>query len=91
VRAVQGRAAGSAGLRAAALILARVSELEAQIQAAPDAHAPYIELAKIYTDGHRVDLAIAALERGLEHDPKSVYIRHRLNQLTGAPADSPTS
>jgi len=72
-------------------ILAQVSQLEAQIEATPGAHGPYLQLAKLYTDGHRVDLAIRALERGLEHDPKSVYIRHRLNQLTGAAAGSPTS
>jgi hypothetical protein len=76
---------------AAPEILAHVSQLEAQIEATPDAHALYLQLAKLYVDADRKDLAIRALERCLERDPKSVYIRHRLNQLTGATAGSPTS
>lgn len=76
---------------AAPEVLAQVSQLEAQIEAEPSDHALYLQLAKLYTDGHRTDLAIGALERCLEHDPKSVYIRHRLNQLTGATARSPSS
>jgi hypothetical protein len=75
---------------AAPEVLAEVSQLEAQIEARPGEHALYLKLAKLYTDGQRKDLAIRALERGLEHDPKAVYIRHRLNQLIGDPARSPS-
>ena len=71
---------------AAPEVLAQVSQLEAQIEAKPNANALYLQLAKIYTDGQRKDLAILTLERCLEHDPNSVYIKHRLGQLTGATA-----
>ena len=37
----------------------------------------------------RKDLAIRTLERCLEHDPKNVYMRHRLDQLGGTPAVPP--
>jgi len=76
---------------AAPEVLAQLSQLEAQIEAQPAEHTPYLQLAKLYTDGHRKDLAIRALERCLEHDPTSVYIRHRLSQLTGDPSRSPSS
>jgi hypothetical protein len=71
---------------AAPEVLAQVSQLEAQIEAKPNANALYLQLAKLYTDGQRKDLAIRTLERCLEHDPKNVYIKHRLSQLTGATA-----
>jgi Tol biopolymer transport system component len=67
-------------------VLAQVSQLEAQIEAKPDANALYLQLAKLYTEGDRKDLAIRTLGRCLEHDPKNVYIRHRLSQLTGLAA-----
>jgi hypothetical protein len=76
---------------AAAEVLAQVSRLEAEIEAQPRDHTLYLQLAKLYTDAHRKDLAIDVLERCLEHDPKSVYVRHRLNQLIGDPARSSSS
>jgi len=73
---------------AAPEVLAQVSKLEALIEAQPSDHTSYLQLAKLYTEAHRKDLAITTLERCLEHDPNSVYIRHRLSQLTGDPARS---
>jgi hypothetical protein len=81
---------------AAPPVLAKVQELEAGIAAKPNANALYLQLCQIYVDGDRKDLAVRTLERALEHDPKNVYIRHRLDQLTGvvappAPAAAPGS
>jgi hypothetical protein len=67
-------------------VLAKVQELEAGIEAKPNANALYLQLCQIYVEGDRKDLAVQTLERCLEHDPKNVYIRHRLDQLTGVVA-----
>jgi hypothetical protein len=64
-------------------ILERVQQLEAEIQKKPNANALYLQLSQLYLDGKRKDLASRALERCLERDPKNVYMRHRLEQLTG--------
>ncbi len=77
---------GERPFEAAPEVLARVQELEAGIEAKPNANALYLQLCQIYVEGDRKELAIRTLERCLEHDPKNVYIRHRLNQLTGAVA-----
>ena len=71
---------------AAPPVLARIQELEAGIAAKPNANALYLQLCQIYVDGDRKDLAVRTLERALEHDSKNVYIRHRLDQLTGVVA-----
>jgi Tol biopolymer transport system component len=66
-------------------ILARVEQLEADIEKKPNANGLYLQLSQVYAEGDRRDLAVRTLERCLEHDPKNVYIRHRLSQLTGVP------
>jgi dipeptidyl aminopeptidase/acylaminoacyl peptidase len=78
--------AGERPFEAAPPVLAKIQQLEAGIEAKPNANALYLQLCQIYVEGDRKDLAIQTLERCLEHDPKNVYIRHRLDQLTGAVA-----
>jgi hypothetical protein len=70
-------------------VLGRVQHLEAEIEKKPGANALYLQLSQLYVDGKRKDLAIRTLERCLEHDPKNVYMRHRLEQLGGTPATPP--
>jgi Tol biopolymer transport system component len=66
-------------------ILAKVAKLEADLAQKPQAKALYLQLAQIYVDGKRNDLAAAVIERGLAFDPNNVYFRHRLGQVTGRP------
>ena len=68
---------------AAPEVLAKVAKLEADIAQRPQARALYAQLAQLYADGHRTDLAVAVLERGLAVDPANVTFRHRIAQLTG--------
>jgi Tol biopolymer transport system component len=63
----------------------RVQALETQIAAKPGARALYLQLAQIYIDGGRPELAIAVFERCLKVDPANVLVRHKLAQLTGRP------
>lgn len=68
-------------------VLAKVQELEGAIEQKPTARALYLQLAQLYVDAKRKDLAAATLERGLALDPTSTYLKHRLAQVKGeAPA-----
>lgn len=69
-------------------VLARIERLESEISAKPSAPAGYIQLAKVYAEAHRKDLAVAALERLLAIDPANAFARHKRAQLTGVPEAS---
>ena len=66
-------------------VRAKIDALEAGIAQKPLARALYLQLAQIYTDAKRADLAAAVLERGIAADPGNVYLRHKLAQVTGKP------
>jgi WD40 repeat protein len=70
---------------AAPEVLARIDKLEGEIAQKPQARALYLQLAQVYTDGKRTDLAAAVLERGIAADPGNVYLKHKLAQITGHP------
>ena len=74
-----------AAFDAAPDVRAKVDRLEAEIAQKPTAPGLYIQLAKVYTDANRKDLAIATLERLLAVDPTNTYVRHKHAQLTGVP------
>jgi len=77
--------APSPAFDAAPDVLAKIAKLEADIAQKPLAKALYLQLAQIYVDAKRNDLAAAVLERGLALDPNNVYFRHKLAQVTGRP------
>lgn len=70
---------------AAPEVQARIEKLEGEIAQKPQARALYLQLAQVYTDGKRTDLAANVLERGIAADPGNVYLKHKLAQLTGRP------
>jgi hypothetical protein len=74
-----------AAFAAAPEVLARVGKLEAEIAQRPQARALWLQLAQIYADGQRRDLAAGVIERALELEPGNALLRHRLAQFTGRP------
>ncbi len=72
-------------------VLAKVQQLEAEIVKKPGANALYLQLSQVYLNAKRKDLAAQVIERCLERDPKNAYLRHRLAQITGAPAPGTTA
>lgn len=76
---------------AAPEVLERVRQLEAAIAQKPSATALYLQLAQVYVDAKRKDLAVQAVERCLLREPGNTYLRHRLAQLTGNPDSSPAA
>jgi Tol biopolymer transport system component len=82
---------GPAPFEAPPAVQAKIDQLESEIAQKPKAPAFYIQLAKIYADGQRKDLAIATLERLLAVDPTNTYVRHKHAQLTGVPEAGPAA
>ena len=76
---------------AAPEVLAKVQQLEAAIAQKPSATALYLQLAQVYVDAKRKDLAVQAVERCLVREPGNTYLRHRLAQLTGKPDSVPVA
>ncbi len=72
-------------------VLERIRHLDAAIERKPGATALHIQLAQLYADGQREDLAVRVLERYLEGDPRNAVIRHRLQQLGATPPASPAA
>lgn len=72
-------------------VKARAEALEKKLAETPGARAVYLQLAQLYADAKRKDLAAAVLQRGLSVEPGNVYLRHRLAQLTGTPDRLPSS
>ncbi len=70
-------------------VLAKVQELEAAIAQKPSARAIWLQLAQIYVDGKRRDLAAQVVERCLALDPTSGFLKHRLAQIKGEVASPP--
>lgn len=70
-------------------VLAKVQQLETALAEKPSARALYLQLAQIYLDANRKDLAARAIERGIEIDPTNTYLRHRLAQITGTAEAAP--
>src|SRR6266850_1153664 len=63
-------------------VQAKVDRIEADIAQKPSAPGLYIQLAKVYVEANRKDLAAATLERLLVIDPANTYVRHKHAQLT---------
>jgi Tol biopolymer transport system component len=70
-------------------VRAKVGRLEAEIAQKPNAPAVHLQLAKVYLDANRKDLAVGTLERFLAVDPTNAYVRHKHAQLTGVPEAAP--
>jgi Tol biopolymer transport system component len=83
--------AGPAPFEGPPELMAKADQLEAEIAQKPTAPALFLQLAKIYAEANRQDLAIGVLERFLDLDPKNVYVRHRLAQLTGKAEPAPAA
>ncbi len=81
--------AGPPPLEAPPEVLAKAQQLETALAEKPSARALCLQLAQLYLDANRKDLAARAIERGLEVDPKNTYLRHRLAQITGSAAPLP--
>ncbi|MFC2172133.1 hypothetical protein ACFLU6_05820, partial [Acidobacteriota bacterium] len=57
--------------------------LERMIDVNSAAKAPYLQLAQLYADAGRKDLAIATYKRYLNVDPSNAYIQNRIQVLEG--------
>jgi hypothetical protein len=66
-------------------VRAKVDQLEAEILKKPSARALYLQLAQIYVNSKRPDLAAETIERCLAFEPSNAYLRHRLGQILGQP------